>query len=176
MRTFVYTLRGVARIMRTYAMGSRGRAITLDPADADIPEIIPAPDAAELIANPAKWHPDEAAEVTSTREISESDIPSDTTFKDAWQDDGTSITVDMPKARAIHAVRIAQARNNKSAQLGLKEAELRLRGKATEADKAAGDRAVVDGADLGALGTQIAAAPNPTALKAVWPARVPKPF
>ena len=171
MRTFIVIKNGAARVMRTYALGPSGRVITPD-IEGTLPEITPAPDAAEVIA---KWHSRHQAAVTASREISESDIPSDTTFKDAWEDDGAAITTNLDKARDIHADRVAVAQGREITRLTKEERRLRARGKATDANKAAGDRTVVEGADLDALATQIGNATNLTALKAIWPALVPRP-
>jgi len=45
------------------------------------------------------------------REIQLSDLPTDRYFRDAWEDDGTKIGVDLPKTRAIHINRIRIVRN-----------------------------------------------------------------
>lgn len=103
MRTFIFIQNGVAKVMRTYGLAANGQVITPDPRDAGLVEVVPAPGAGEEIA---RWHPDLAAEVSSWREIAESDIPTDATFKDAWVDDGRKITVDMVRARAIQAERL----------------------------------------------------------------------
>ena len=99
MRTFVITMDGIARIMRTYALGPGGRVL--------IDEVDEAPDALAVIA---KWHPRHKDQVTSTREIAESDIPP-FLFKDAWEDDGTNIVHDMNKCRVIKTDQIRAERD-----------------------------------------------------------------
>ena len=101
MRTFIITKGGIARVMRTYALAPvTGRALLAAPN---------APDAAEIIST--KWHPRHASQVTKIREITEADIPITHVFKDAWEDDGTDVVVNMPKARAIQMDRIREARD-----------------------------------------------------------------
>lgn len=56
----------------------------------------------------AKWHPDERAKVVSIAEIAE--VPSDRTFRDAWQLSGQRVDVQMSKAREIHRDRLRKAR------------------------------------------------------------------
>ncbi len=171
MRIFLLTKAGVARVFRTYAFGPGNRVITSDPRDAGIEEIIPAPDAADLIA---KWHPRHQAEVTNIREIAEADIP-DAEFKDAWRDSGASIDVDMPAARELHAGRIAHARGIEIARLATDEAQARLAGRVADATQHASDRAALEALDLPGEGLRIANAPNPQALSAVWPAGLARP-
>lgn len=114
MRTFIFIKDGVARILRTYALGPGGRVIT--PTDTDIPEVTPAPDAAEVMA---KWHPGNASAVTGWREIAEADIPSNAVFKEAWRDAGSTISVDMPTARIIKTDEIRPERNERLAALDI---------------------------------------------------------
>lgn len=45
------------------------------------------------------------------------EIPPDETFRDAWEDDGKSVTVNMQKAREIHMDTIRVARNSQLAAL-----------------------------------------------------------
>lgn len=114
-------------------------------------------------------------EVMEAANIPESQ-PGDRLFRNALEKPGLGPPiVNMPKARAIHAVRMARARADESARLGLAEAEARLQGNTTEADKAVADKVAVDGLDLATLATQIAAAANPVALQAVWSPLVPRP-
>ena len=164
MRTFLITKNGVARIMRTYALDKNGRTIT-DPANTDGPE-----GANEV----ARWHSRHQAEVTDIREIAEADIP-DAEFKDAWRDSGSSIDIDMPAAREIHAGKIALARGLEIARLANDEAQAQLAGRAADATQLAGDRAALEALDLAAEGLRIANAPSPQALSAVWPPGLMRP-
>lgn len=110
MRTFIVVRDGVATVARTYALGPGGRSITDDPADAGLEEIVPAPDFADEIA---RGHPEHQAAISSVREISEGDIPGEYQFKDAWRDDGSTVSIHMPKAREIHMGRIRVVRDAK---------------------------------------------------------------
>ena len=66
-----------------------------------------------------KWHPDDQAKVTSVREISESDIPVNRTvaLRDAWEDDGSKINVNLTKARAGKTNEIRPERNKRLSDL-----------------------------------------------------------
>ena len=163
MRTFVIIKGGIARIMRTYALDpGRGRVLPNAPG---------APDAQDIIA---KWHPDHQAAVTGVREINDSDIPSLAAFKDGWRDDGVNITIDMPTARETHADHIAIAQAAEIARLKVEERKERLKSNTAQADDHAATVIALEALDLNVLATQIAAAPNTTALDAIWPAQVPR--
>ena len=94
MRKFVIVKDGIARIMESQD--------SVDPSN----EI-------------KKWHPDDQAKVTSVREISESDIPVNRTvaLRNAWEDDGTNITVNLEKARVNKTDEIRPERNSRLAEL-----------------------------------------------------------
>ena len=66
-----------------------------------------------------KWHPDDQAKVTSVREISENDIPANRTvaLRDAWEDDGSKINVNLTKARAGKTNEIRPERNKRLSDL-----------------------------------------------------------
>ena len=95
MRKFVIIKDGIARIMEA-------QDSVTDPMD----EI-------------KKWHPDDQAKVTSVREISESDIPVNRTvaLRDAWEDDGSKINVNLTKARAGKTNEIRPERNKRLSDL-----------------------------------------------------------
>ena len=95
MRKFVIIKDGIARIMEA-------QDSVTDPMD----EI-------------RKWHPDDQAKVTSVREISESDIPVNRTvaLRDAWEDDGSKINVNLTKARAGKTNEIRPERNKRLSDL-----------------------------------------------------------
>ena len=88
--------------------------------------------------------------------------------------DGIKIVVDMPAARGIHADHMANAQVAEIARLRVEERKERLKGNTTQADTHAATVVALEALDLNALATQIAAAPNPTALSAIWPANVPR--
>ena len=158
MRTFVITKNGVARIMRTYGLDPITGRVLLDAPDA--------PDATAIIA---KWHLRHTSQVTQTREITEAEVPITLTFRDAWEDDGINIIVNMAKAREIHAASITAAKKVALAALEERETRERLKGDTAAADQAAADRAAVDSLNLTTIAAQIAGAANLTALSAVWP-------
>lgn len=108
MRTFVVTKNGIARIFRTYALDEGGWAL-IDAVDG-------APHMADLIAN--KWHAHHRAQVTNVREITEADIPGarSVAMRDAWEDDGSKIIVNMVKARTHKTDEIRVGRDARLAQ------------------------------------------------------------
>ena len=62
----------------------------------------------------SKWQKGSASRgwtVSSYRPIAIDDIPNDRNFRDAWRDGGSTVEVDMPKARVIHMDRIRVARD-----------------------------------------------------------------
>lgn len=162
MRTFSIVKNGVARIMRSYGFDATLGRYTQD-----------APGAADAVDLIAKWHPTHQSQVTTTREIAETDIPNDF-FQGAWRDDGLTLSTDMAKARDIHADRIAVAQAAEIARLKVEERKERLKSNTTKADDHAATIIALEALNLNVLATQIAVAPNPTALKAIWPAQVPK--
>ena len=101
-------------------------------------------------------------------------FPPDKTFRNAWTRGVGKINVDMPKARVIHAKRLANAQTNRIARLKVKEAEERLLGNMAQADSHAADLTALEALDLNVLAIQIGNAANPTALSAIWPAKVPR--
>lgn len=160
MRIFVITMDGIARIMRTYALSPGGKVL--------IDEVANAPHAATEIA---KWHPRHKDQVTNIREIEKVDIPSHL-FKDAWEDDGVEILINMSKARVIHIKEISAARTEAVSVLQRRADEAAFEGRTADATKAANDRAAVEGLSPTIIATQIAGAANPTALSAIWPAEL----
>lgn len=92
-------------------------------------------------------------------------------FRDAWEKPGVGPpAVNIPKARTIHADRIAAAKAIALETLEERETNERLKGNTAAANRASTDRASVVGLNLTALAAQIAGAANPTALSAIWPA------
>ena len=103
-------------------------------------------------------------------------VPADRTFRNAWVKPAVGPpVVDMPKARDIHAERMAVAQADEIARLKVEERKERLKGNTAQADTHAATVTALEALDLNALATQIGNAPNPTALKAIWPANVPRP-
>ena len=106
--------------------------------------------------------PAEAIDVTV---VEETTLSSDRTFRDAWKNSGGVISVDMPKARDIHVEKIAAGQTGEIARLKIEERKERLKGNTAQADSHAATVTALEALDLNVLATQIAAAPNPTALK-----------
>jgi len=81
--------------------------------------IMEAQDSVDPLDEIKKWHPDDQAKVTSVREINESDIPVNRTvaLRNAWEDDGSNITVNLSKARVNKTDEIRPERNKKLATL-----------------------------------------------------------
>lgn len=154
MRVFLYQKNGYLNVMRTYGLTAGGRVIT--PADTDLEEAVPAPSAAEVMA---KWPVGKQAGVSNIREVQEADIPADPTFRAAWEDTGSAVTVNMTKARAIQASRLAmQIADEDRAHEETRKRE-QLEGKADPGAKTQ--------RDLSQIATDIAAASRPDDLKAV---------
>lgn len=82
--------------------------------------------------------------------------------------------VNISKAREIHAERIAIAQAAEIARLQVEEHKEQLKGDTARANDHAVTVSALEALDLNVLATQIAAAPNPTALSTVWPANVPR--
>ena len=120
----------------------------------------------------AKDVPSDAANI----EVMEfASLPSSREFRNAWEKPGFGApTVNMPKARGIHAERIAVAQAAALARLKVEERKERLSSNTAKADEHAATITALEALDLNVLATQIANAPNPTALSAIWPANVPR--
>jgi len=102
-------------------------------------------------------------------------LPSSREFRNAWEKPGLGVpTVAMAKAREIHAERIAIAQAAEIARLKVEERKERLKSNTAQADAHAATITALEALDLNVLATQIAAAPNPTALSAIWPVDVPR--
>ncbi len=156
MRTFIIINNGVARVLRTYAFGPGGRSITPG-TEGDLPEIVPAPTAIEVIA---KYHPDKQAKITGSREITEADLPTDTEHwaRDGWEDDGATIIINLAKAKASFEKYIITLKRAKALDILARET--------------AGEDVTSEKATLQAINPQalVAAAPDIAALRAALPA------
>jgi hypothetical protein len=100
-----------------------------------------------------------AINVTRLDRAAVAEMQKDRTFRDAWKPD---LTVDMPKARAIHMDRIRVVRDKELARLDIEQ----LKGSDVAAQKQA-LRDIPQTFDL-------TAATTPDDLKALWPADLPK--
>ena len=113
--------------------------------------------------------PSDAADITVVAAVL-----SDRTFRNAWRQIAGVISVDMPTARDIHAERMGAAHAAEIARLKINERKERLKSNIAQANSHAATVVALEALDLNVLATQIAAAPNPTALSAIWPALVPR--
>ena len=114
------------------------------------------------------------AECVNPEIIDNSILPSSGEFRAAWRRTPSGVEIDMIKARVIIARYLALAHAAEIARLKVAEPEERLNGNTAQADQHAADLVALEALDLNVLATQIAAAPNPTALRAIWPANVPR--
>lgn len=163
MRTFIVTRSGVARVMRTYALGPGGRVVT--PNSTGILSIgRVAPDAADEIT---KWSPEAQAAVSSIREIAESDIPADATFKNAWRDDNTNINIDMLAARDINAERLCRQYVLDLASAKQGELLERFKGNTQAANEHESRVAALESVSINAVAAKIKAATTLKALKEI---------
>lgn len=105
---------------------------------------------------------DVPADATDVRIVDEADVPADRTFRNAWKRDGNGIGCDMAKAREIHMGRIRFARDKELSRLDIEQ----LKGVNVAARKQE-LRDLPQTFDLSSAAT-------PDALKALWPADLPK--
>ena len=108
----------------------------------------------------AKSVPADAADVEI---VDEGTVPDDRTFRGAWVQAGGAIGCDMEKARAIHMNRIRAVRDKELARLDIEQ----LKGNDVAAEK----QRLRDTPQTFDLST----AETPEALKALWPAELPRP-
>ena len=111
---------------------------------------------------------------TATARIEDVTFPPDKQFRKAWRAQPGIIVEDMPVSREVHAERIAVAQVVEIARLKVEERKERIKGNTAQADTHAATVTALEVLDLNVLATQIAAAPNPAALKAIWPAQLPR--
>lgn len=107
-----------------------------------------------------KWKEGQVAKLGHDNFVSAEEvnsIPADRTFRGAWTASGSSVSVDMGKARDIHRNRMREARAPKLTALDIEQ----LRGRDVEAAKQVLRDVTSDPA--------IDSASTPEALKAVWP-------
>lgn len=91
-------------------------------------------------------------------------------FRNAWEKLGAGPpTVNMPKAKKIHAGKITRTKEQAVTALQTRADKATLEGRTADAAKAANDKAAVEGLNLTTTAAQIAGAANPTALSAIWP-------
>jgi len=118
---------------------------------------------------------DVPGDATNVEVMERAQIPASREFRNAWEKPGTGApAVNMPKAREIHAERIATGQASEIAHLKIEERKERLLGNPILADQHAADLIALNALSLSVLAAQIQATPNPTALSAVWPTKGPK--
>ena len=114
----------------------------------------------------------------SCRECDEADLPAEQalrreepTFRDAWEDTGTAVQVNMPKARVIHMDRIRAARDAELAQLDVAFMRELESGDVVEQERIIALkqalRNIPDTFDLSGADT-------PSSLNALWPPELPE--
>lgn len=115
------------------------------------------------------------AEIVEASQIPETKS-GDRQFRDALEKPGLGLpSVNMIKARTIQAGRISNAHAAEIARLKIEERKERLDNNTTQADAHAATIIALEALDLNVLATQVANAANVAALKAIWPAQVPRP-
>ncbi len=132
---------------------------------------------------------DEISEDEAIAVVQAKDVPPDATnveimelaslpgreFRGAWEKPGTGVPIiSMVKAREIHAEHIVIAQSSEIARLKIEERKERVKGKIAQSNSHVATVVELEALDLNVLATQIAAALNPTALSAIWPANVPR--
>lgn len=174
----VYTRGGKVEFLIPASLEEIQRLVSagvLPPPDGQQPEDqITEDQAMQLIAD--KDVPPSASNVVI---VDMTDLPSKADgFFDAWERDLTPgpnvISVNMPKARAIHAGRLGEAQGVEIARLKVEERRERLKGNTAQANAHAAIATALEALDLNQLATRIATAPNSVALSAVWPAQLPR--
>ena len=113
---------------------------------------------------------DVPGDATNIEVMEQALIPVSREFRNAWEKlVAGPLTVNMPKARIVHARKISAARAKAVTVLQRRADEATLEGRAVDATKAANDKAAVEGLNLATIAGQIAGSANPTALSAAWP-------
>lgn len=111
----------------------------------------------------AKWQTSSAVRATGNRTLSDDEIPSDRTFRDAW---GHDLSVDIPKAREIHKQRLRQMRAPKMAALDIEFTRALGKGDQGEAARVEAERQKLRDVTTDPM---IDAAKTPEELKAAIP-------
>jgi hypothetical protein len=106
------------------------------------------------------------------RVVGAASIPADRTYRDAWTDDGSTLAVDMGKARNIQRERLAARIDQLELSIAGQEKAARLRGSSAGALLATQRSSAIKSLNLSQLHSQIEAAATPDELKQVWPAEL----
>lgn len=126
---------------------------------------------ADPAAAVAKFHPIRQAELTNT--IVETDpvvIPTDRTFRNAWIYNGSSVEINMPKAKIIHMDRIREIRD---AELDKKDKDwMKAMG---QKDQVLADQIEAERQALRDIPQtfDLTVARMPDELKVLWPSQLP---
>lgn len=192
MRKHVIVIDGIARVGEHYPMRARhkGTGAVREVRDLALAglvpgniKIVPEADAVglwgdwepiypELAAIVGKFHPDKRAKVTSSRIMQPAEFPAATVLlKDAWEDGGAAITVNMVKARTIHMDRIRVERDKELKRLDEVIATSEDTGPRDAANRAKRQelRDIPQTFDL-------SGARDATELLALWPPELPRPL
>lgn len=110
-----------------------------------------------------QWHPQRRAEIASVTKINPADIPSDRTFRDAWD---RKLRVNMSKARDVWRDKIREARAPHLAALDVEYQRADEAGDTKWKKKIASRKQALRDAPAD---PRIDAAKTPDRLKAVWP-------
>lgn len=125
------------------------------------------------VAEVSKWVPEQQALLAipiNIREINDGLVPAQREFRGAWAFTASGpVGVDIAKARVIHSVRLAAAREAALAALERASVEATIAGRAADATRARTDRTNVEALDLTSLANNIQSAADVNALHAVWP-------
>lgn len=100
------------------------------------------------------------------REGDDVDLPTDRYFRDAWEDLGAAIDVNMPKAQEVHMGYIRRERDIELAKQDIEYMKALESGNTGEQTRIAALKQTLR--DLPST-FDLTLAPNPTALKALWP-------
>lgn len=161
MRVFAITKNGICRIMRTYAIDPATGRVSISSSDA--------PDGADEVA---KWHANDQAQVTTIREIQESDVPVHYQYKESWRDDGANIVPDMTVAKVIKMDIIRAPRDAELDRLDKDYNRAVGRKQTVEADAIEAKREALRNVPQT---FELSTATTLEELHALWPAAVPRP-
>lgn len=125
-----------------------------------------------IVSDWASAKPDRVA--LSWSRIKDDDVPADRTFRSAWRSVDGKVAVDLPAARNIHLAAIREARNRALDESDREAARTNEIGTDAERRALAKRRQALRDVPA-AIDAALNAARSPEALKAVWPADVPRP-
>lgn len=109
------------------------------------------------------------SDALNVRVIEDAEVPLDREFRNAWTHTAGQFGIDMAKARAIQAERVAEALERANTTLAARGREATLKGRTAEASSLNAKRAQIDNLDLSAVADAINAAVNVDELRAAFP-------